>query len=111
VYTAQILHFIPGWLTVSDFRAGFFLWLVTSSCGWSRPIYIPMKSCAVSHGKATVSNVCSKFRKESHQQERRPASLVLKGQRVGRNAFEDRFQRRKLSSSFGNASDLHNLLV
>jgi hypothetical protein len=74
------------------------LWLVSSH-------YIPVKSCAVSHGKATVSHVSSKFCNK------KGASLVLKGQRVERKAFKDRFQRRKLSSSFGNASDLHNLLV
>ena len=61
----------------------FFSWQVTSSCGRSRPIYIPMKSCAVSHGKATVSNVSSKFRKESHQQ-RQPGfdSSVLRGKHL-----------------------------
>jgi hypothetical protein len=40
----------------------FYWWQVTSSCGRHRPIYIPMKSCAVSYGKPTVSKVSSKFR-------------------------------------------------
>ncbi len=54
-----------------------FSWLVTSSCGWSRPIYIPMKSCA-------VSKVSSKFRIFWFRVASTKKGPDLKGQRVER---------------------------
>ena len=73
-----------------------FSWLVTSSCGWSRPIYIPMKSCAVSYGKATVSKVSSKFRIFWFRVASTRKALDLKGQSVERRESSFTFIRRGL---------------